>query len=92
MAQESRNGSNQKWSYNVLMKRNAAELLREALALPPEARASLAGSLIDSFDDEVDENIEAEWDAEIARRIREIDEGKVTLVPWAEVRRRLTRQ
>lgn len=74
------------------MKRNVAELLREALELPPEARAALAGSLIDSLDDEVDEGVEAAWDAEIARRIQELDEGKVKLVPWAEVRRRLTGQ
>ena len=46
----------------------------------------------DSLDNDVDEGVEAAWDAEIARRIREIDEGKVKLVPWAEVRRRLTRQ
>lgn len=78
--------------YNLTMKRNAAELLREALELPPEARASLAGSLIDSLDENVDEGVEAAWDAEIARRIRELDEGKVKLVPWAEVRRRLTGQ
>lgn len=78
--------------YNPVMKRNAAELLREALDLPPEARASLAGSLIDSLDNEVDEGVEATWDAEIARRIRELDEGKVKLVPWAEIRRRLTGQ
>jgi putative addiction module component (TIGR02574 family) len=74
------------------MKRNPAELLREAMELPPEARAALAGSLIDSLDDRVDEDAEAAWDAEIARRIREIDEGKVKLVPWAEARRRLTGQ
>lgn len=73
------------------MKRNAAELLREALDLPPEARASLAGSLIDSLDEEVDEGVEAAWDAELVRRIREVDEGKVKLVPWSEVRRRLTK-
>ena len=74
------------------MKRNPAELLKEAMELPPEARAALAGSLIDSLDDQLDEDAEAAWDAEIARRIRELDEGKVKLVPWAEARRRLTRQ
>jgi putative addiction module component (TIGR02574 family) len=74
------------------MKRNAAELLRDALELPPEARASLAGSLIDSLDDEVDEGVAAAWDTEIARRLQELNEGKVQLVPWAEVRRRLTGQ
>ena len=74
------------------MKRNPAELLKEAMELPPEARAALAGSLIDSLDDQVDDDAEVAWDAEIARRIREIDEGKVKLVPWAEARRRLTGQ
>ena len=78
--------------YNPLMKRDAADLLRETLELPPEARASLAGSLLDSLDDEVDDGVEAAWEAEIARRIREIDEGTVKWVPWAEVRRRLTRR
>ena len=76
----------------MAMKRNPAELLKEAMELPPEARAALAGSLIDSLDDQVDDDAEVAWDAEIARRIREIDEGKVKLVPWAEARRRLTGQ
>jgi len=66
-------------------------LLREALELPPEARAFLAGSLIDSLDDEIDEDVEAAWDVEVARRLKELDEGKVKLVPRSEVRRRLLR-
>ena len=76
----------------MAMKRHAADLLKEALELPSEARAALAGSLIDSLDDQVDDGAEAAWDEEIARRIRDIDEGKAKLVPWAEVRRRLTGQ
>jgi len=36
------------------MKREAAEILKDALALPPEARAALAGSLLESLDTEVD--------------------------------------
>ena len=74
------------------MKRNPADLLKEAMELPPEARAALAGSLFDSLDDQLDEDAEVAWDAEIVRRIRELDEGKVKLVPWAEARRRLTGQ
>ena len=38
------------------MKRDAAEILRDALALPTEARAALAGSLLDSLDTDVDED------------------------------------
>lgn len=74
----------------MLMKRDAVEILREALELPPEARAALAGSLIDSLDAEVDDGAEAAWDTEIARRLRDLDDGRTTLVPWAEARRRLS--
>ncbi len=65
------------------------EVLREALKLPMEARAALAGSLLDSLDDMIDEDAEAAWDVEIARRVREIDEGRAELVPWTEARRRI---
>jgi putative addiction module component (TIGR02574 family) len=63
--------------------------MKDALELPPEARAALAGSLIDSLDGDVDPDAESAWDAEIAKRLREIDDRKVSLVPWSEVRRRL---
>ena len=71
------------------MKRDAAEILKDALALPAEARAAVAGSLLESLDDEVDEGAEAAWEAEIARRLEDLDKGKVKLIPWATVRRRL---
>jgi putative addiction module component (TIGR02574 family) len=71
------------------MKENIAEILKQALKLPPEARAALAGSLLDSLDESLDLDAESAWEAEIAARIREIDEGKVTLIPWAEARVRM---
>ncbi len=72
------------------MKRDAAEILKNALELPPEARAALAGSLIDSLDDRVDEGAEEAWAEEIGRRLAEIDSGQLKLVSWAEARRRLS--
>jgi putative addiction module component (TIGR02574 family) len=67
-----------------------SELLKKALALPPEARAALAGSLLGSLDEESsDEDVEAAWDEEIKRRTEEIDSGKVQMIPYEEVRRRL---
>ena len=57
------------------MKRDATEILKDALALPTEARAALAGSLLESLDTEVDEDAEAAW--------------AVRTIPWAGVRRRL---
>jgi putative addiction module component (TIGR02574 family) len=69
---------------------DVSELLKKALALPPEARAALAGSLLESLDEESsDENVEAAWDEEIKRRTEEIDSGKVQMIPYEEVRRRL---
>jgi putative addiction module component (TIGR02574 family) len=71
------------------MTRDAAELLKRALAFPPETRAALATSLLDSLDDAVDENAAEEWNREIARRIQELDTGNVKTVPWAEARRQI---
>lgn len=71
------------------MKENIADILKQALRLPPEARAALAGSLLDSVDEPLDLDAESAWEDEIAARIREIDEGKVTLIPWAEARARI---
>ncbi|MCH7911504.1 MAG: addiction module protein [Deltaproteobacteria bacterium] len=72
------------------MKQDPNDLLKEALKLPPEARAALAGSLLDSLDQEVDEDAEAAWHAEIDRRLRELDSGTVKPVPWFEARRRIS--
>ena len=74
------------------MKQNIAEILKEALKLPPEARAALAGTLLDSIDETVDSDSESAWEAEIVMRLKEIDEGKVNLVPWAEARTRIVGQ
>jgi putative addiction module component (TIGR02574 family) len=71
------------------MKQNISEILKEALKLPPEARAALAGTLLDSLDETVDTNAESAWEAEIITRLKEIDEGKVNLVPWAKARARI---
>jgi putative addiction module component (TIGR02574 family) len=71
------------------MKRDAAEILKEALALPTEARAALAGSLLDSLDTDVHEDAVAAWTIEVNRRLTELDGGAVTTISRAEVRRRL---
>lgn len=74
------------------MKQDIAEILKEALKLPPEARAALAGTLLDSLDETVDRDAESAWEAEIVMRLKEIDEGKVNLIPWAEARARIAGQ
>jgi len=71
------------------MERDAAEILRDALALSPDVRAALIDSLIGSLDQAVDAAAEEAWREEIYRRLQQIDSGAVPLVPWEEARRRL---
>lgn len=64
-------------------------MLREALQLPPKARADIAGTLLRSLDVADDPSLEDTWVAEIGRRVAEVDSGKVKLMPWSRARRRL---
>jgi putative addiction module component (TIGR02574 family) len=74
------------------MKQDISGILKEAMKLPPEARAALAGTLLDSLEETVDQDAEAAWEAEIILRLKEIDQGKVILMPWAEARKKITVQ
>lgn len=66
------------------------KIIDEAMRLSPAQRAALASSLIESLEGKrVDAGAEAAWAREIARRIAEIEAGKVKLVPWSQVRRRV---
>lgn len=56
------------------------DLINVALSLPEEQRAKLAQDLIASLDGAADSNSIEAWDAEICRRIRDIESGKVELV------------
>lgn len=65
------------------------KLLTDALKLPSQARAALAAQLIESLDQKVDEDAEAAWSAEIARRVKELESGKIKTVPWSKARRQI---
>jgi putative addiction module component (TIGR02574 family) len=67
----------------------ANELLKKALTLPANDRATLAGSLIDSLEEADEASAQNAWNDEIARRIEEFDSGKAKTIPWDEVRRRV---
>lgn len=64
-------------------------LLQEALQLPPEGRAALAGELIQSLDTSVDLDAEVAWSEEIHRRLERVRTGEAKTVPWVEARRRI---
>jgi putative addiction module component (TIGR02574 family) len=74
------------------MKENISDILKEALKLPPEARAALAGTLLDSLDETVDQGAESAWEAEVLLRLKEIDGGRVKLMPWSEARNKISGQ
>ena len=71
------------------MAKSARELFEEAMRLDPKERAALMRLLVDSVDAESEEGAEAAWQAEIERRIAELDSGQVDAVPWEELRARL---
>lgn len=69
------------------MTRKARQVLREALTLPPRARADIDSTLLYSLDVEEDQEVESAWGAEVERRLREVESGQVKLLPWESVRR-----
>ena len=72
------------------MKQDPRNLLKEALKLPAEGRAALAGALLESLDQEVDQDAEAAWEAEIHRRLQDLDSGAIRPIPWSESRLKIT--
>lgn len=62
-------------------------IMKEALQLPREARALIAEKLLESLDLDEPFELSEPWRQEIARRCREIDEGKVELIPGEQVLR-----
>ncbi len=74
------------------MTTDVRRLLDDAMQLGDADRAELAGLLIDSLDNDADENVQQAWNNEIARRLSELDNGSVKAIPWSEVRRRMTQE
>lgn len=69
------------------MTQDESRIVELALRLPPEARAALAGFLLDSLDSPPDPGAEAAWEVEIATRLRDVETSSVKMVPWSEARR-----
>lgn len=69
----------------------ANKVLEEALALPARERAQVAARLIESLEPAADDDseVEAAWRGEVARRVRELDDGSVKSIDWLEARRQI---
>ena len=81
-------------AYNKAMRTEPADLLRDALSLPAEARAAPIDSWLESLevdadDAEVDGNAQEAWRDEIHRRLQQIDTETVGMIPWEDARRAL---
>jgi putative addiction module component (TIGR02574 family) len=60
-----------------------------ALELPPQDRAALAHDLLASLDGPADANADEAWEAEITRRLDELESGKAHTVDADEALRRI---
>jgi len=74
------------------MTKAARAVLADALRLDLDARAELATELLASLDGPADPDAEAEWAAEIPRRVDAIEAGTVKLEPWTAVKRRIEKE
>ena len=61
----------------IVMSEAVSRLKAELGTLTSEERADIAHYLLHSLEEEEDGDVEAAWDAELARRATEIEEGKV---------------
>lgn len=68
-----------------------AELSQRARQLAPEDRARLAQELLASLEGELAPEVDAAWDAELRKRVAEVEAGAVKLVPADEVFARVRR-
>ena len=69
--------------------KSIVDVYKHALDLDERDRATLAGLLIESLEEEPDKDLEAAWKAEVQRRIEELDSGDAETIPWEDVKARL---
>ena len=68
------------------------QLRNKALELSEAERAELAHDLVASLDGKPDPGAADAWDAEILRRLQQIDDGTIGSVDRVELRRRMRQQ
>lgn len=74
------------------MRKDLQAVLQDAADLSDDDRATLAGLLIESLEGESDPDVEAAWEADLERRIGQLNAGSVDTVPWEDVRQQLLRR
>ena len=72
------------------MAKKLEEIVNEAMELPVEERAQLAGTRLSSLDEPTDSEVERLWLQEAERRLEDFRKGKVKGIPAEEVFNRAT--
>ena len=67
------------------------ELSQRARELVPEDRARLAEELLASLEGDLEPGVDAAWDGELRKRIADVENGTVILLPADEVFARVRR-
>jgi len=70
------------------MTKAVSAVLADALRLNETARAELAAELLASFDGPADGDAHEAWQAEIDRRIADVESGRMPLESWEAVKQR----
>lgn len=68
------------------MTKTAERILSEAMALDEDEREELAARLMGTLEPSTDPAYVAAWEAEIKKRIEELDSGEVQAIPWEQAR------
>ena len=61
-------------------------LLTLAMDFPESARAEIAAALLHSLEPEPDNDVEQAWREEVSKRMKALDSGEMTTLPWDQVR------
>ncbi len=69
--------------------KNYEKISKEVFQLSTEKRADLARKIIESLEPEKDHDVEIAWQQEVSRRIEQIDQDEVTLIPYEEVKKQI---
>jgi putative addiction module component (TIGR02574 family) len=63
----------------------AQEILKQALALPADSRATIAAKLLESLDDKEQQENNAAWAKEAESRLAAYDQGLMAAIPGKDV-------
>lgn len=74
------------------MSASSEQVLKQALALPPQERAELVDRLLATFQSPPDPNLDALWAREAEDRLDAYERGELKTIPAAEVFDRIRRQ